>query len=150
MDVLAQYGYLGLFLTSFLAATILPLGSEVLLSLLLLNGHDPFLTIGVATFGNVLGSLINYALGLWRGMWFAEKLLRLSPEKMAGAENRFKRYGVISLLFVWVPIIGDPLTIVAGALRINICVFLGLVTTGKLLRYILVGLSAVSLFDLFY
>jgi len=144
MDSLAQYGYLGLFVISFLAATILPLGSEVVFSILLLNNYNPFLVIAVATFGNVAGSLVNYALGLWGGSWFASRLLRLSPGEMAGAEKRYAKYGAISLLFAWLPIIGDPLTVVAGALRTNLGLFIALVTTGKLLRYILVGLSVRS------
>ncbi|MBU0544659.1 MAG: DedA family protein [Proteobacteria bacterium] len=145
MDFLAEYGYIGLFLASFLAATILPLSSEVVLIFLLLNSYDPFLSITVATAGNVLGSVVNYALGLWGSFFIMKKLLRLSQEEISRSEQRFKKYGVFSLLFAWVPIIGDPLTVAAGVLKINIYVFLSLVTAGKLFRYIIVGVSVLSL-----
>ena len=145
MDFLAEYGYIGLFTASFLAATILPFSSEVVLIFLLLNSHDPFLSIGVATAGNVLGSVVNYALGFWGSFLILKKLLRLSKEEIARSEQRFKKYGVFSLLFAWVPIIGDPLTVAAGVLKINIYLFLILVTAGKLFRYIIVGISTLSL-----
>ncbi len=141
MNVLAEYGYIGLFMASFLAATILPFSSEVVLIYLLLNNHDPFLSITVATAGNVLGSVVNYALGFWGSFLIMEKLLRLSQQEIARSEQRFKKYGVFSLLFAWVPIIGDPLTVAAGVLKINFYLFLSLVTAGKLFRYIMVGLS---------
>lgn len=145
MDFLAHYGYGGLFLASFLAATILPFSSELVLGVLLGNNYDPVFAIGVATTGNVLGSLVNYALGFGGSIFFVKKFLRLSREEMTRAEERFKKYGTASLLLAWVPVIGDPLTVVAGALRINIYLFLGLVTAGKLLRYIVVGISVLSL-----
>jgi membrane protein YqaA with SNARE-associated domain len=145
MDLLAEYSYAGLFIASFLAATVLPLSSEVVLIFLLMNNHDPVFSITVATAGNVLGSLVNYALGLWGSFLIMEKLLRLSKAKIARSEQRFKKYGAFSLLFSWVPFIGDPLTVAAGVLKTNIYLFLSLVTAGKLFRYILVGMSALSL-----
>ncbi|MFO7665739.1 MAG: DedA family protein, partial [Desulfobacterales bacterium] len=75
MDLLAQYGYIGLFIASFLAATILPFSSEIVLVFLLLNNHDPFISITVATAGNVLGSVSNYAIGFWGSFLIMEKLL---------------------------------------------------------------------------
>ena len=145
MDVLAEYGYGGLFLSSFLAATVLPFSSELALGVLIGNNYEPVFAIGIATTGNVLGSLVNYALGLGGSIFFMKKFLRLTREEMTGAEERFKKYGTVSLLFAWVPVIGDPLTVVAGALRINIYLFLSLVTIGKLLRYIVVAISVLSL-----
>ena len=145
MEFLAEYGYTGLFIASFLAATILPLSSEAVLIFLLLNNHDPVISISVATAGNVLGSVLNYALGFWGSFFIMEKILRLSKEKIALSEKRFKKYGVFSLLFAWVPVIGDPLTVAAGVLKTNIYLFLGLVTAGKLFRYIIVVMSTLSL-----
>lgn len=145
MDVLSQYGYFGLFTASFLAATILPLSSEFVLIYLLLNNHDPVLSIAVATAGNVFGSVVNYALGFWGSFLVMEKLLRLSQTEIDRSEKSFKKYGVYSLLFAWVPIIGDPLTVAAGVLKTNIYLFLILVTAGKLFRYIIVGISVLSL-----
>ncbi len=149
MDSLAQYGYLGLLLASFLAATILPVGSEVMLGVLLVNDYNPCAILVVATVGNVAGSLVNYGLGWWGGRRFATRLLRLPPADMAAAEKRYARWGTFGLLFAWLPIIGDPLTVVAGALKTPIGLFLVLVTAGKMLRYIVVGFSVLSLADIF-
>jgi membrane protein YqaA with SNARE-associated domain len=145
MESLAAYGYLGLFAGSFLAATILPFSSEILLSVLLLNGSDPIYAVGVATVGNVLGSVVNYGLGLGGAYLVLKKLLNYSQNDIWAAENRFKKYGVISLFFAWVPVVGDPLTVVAGLLRINLALFLFIVTAGKLARYVVVAFSVVSL-----
>jgi membrane protein YqaA with SNARE-associated domain len=145
MESLVAYGYLGLFVGSFLAATILPFSSEILMSVLLLNGSDPVCAVGVATVGNVLGSVVNYGLGFGGNYLLLEKILSHSQYDIMAAEKRFKKYGVISLFFAWMPIIGDPLTVVAGLLRIDLGLFLIVVTAGKLARYIVIALSVVSL-----
>lgn len=147
MEYLAEFGYVGLFIAAFLAATILPLSSEVLLSSLLLADLSPATLIAVATCGNVLGSLTNYALGYWASMGAIQKWLKLSEEEFENAERRFQKYGLLSLCFAWVPVIGDPLTVLAGVLRVPLLWFLLLVTAGKLTRYIVVSqvvLSAVQ------
>jgi membrane protein YqaA with SNARE-associated domain len=141
MEFLAEYGYLGLFTASFLAATILPFSSEVVLTGLLLHGFQPVMLLTVATTGNVLGSLANYGIGFLGSIFLIQRVLRISTEDFARAKNRFHKYGVFSLLFAWVPIIGDPLTVVAGALKINLVIFMLLVTAGKLIRYIMVYLA---------
>jgi len=144
MESFVGYGYTGLFVGSFLAATILPLSSEIVLSVLLLNGTDPVSAVGVATAGNVLGSLANYGLGFWGNTLLLRKLLGLSPESMQMAEQRFRKYGVFSLCFAWVPVVGDPLTVAAGLLKIDLLLFVALVTAGKLGRYAVVAFSVVS------
>jgi membrane protein YqaA with SNARE-associated domain len=139
MEYFAEFGYIGLFVAAFLAATILPLSSELVLSALLFSGASPSTLIVIATTGNVLGSLINYALGYWASGSVIKKWLRLSESDFLNAEQRFKKYGLWSLLFAWVPMIGDPLTVIAGLLRVRLLWFLILVTTGKLLRYIAIS-----------
>ena len=139
MEYLFELGYLGLFVAAFLAATILPLSSEVVLSALLLNGLSPTTLVAVATIGNVAGSLTNYALGYWASLVLVKKWLRMSDSDFVRAETRFKKYGMLSLCFAWVPVIGDPLTVIAGILRVRLLWFLILVTTGKLLRYIVIS-----------
>ncbi|WP_024462052.1 YqaA family protein [Marinimicrobium sp. LS-A18] len=139
MEHLAELGYLGLFLSAFLAATILPLSSEVVLSALLLSGLSPVVLVSVATVGNVLGSLTNYALGYWGSLVVVKKWLRMSEDDFVRAEVRVRKYGMVSLCFAWVPIIGDPLTVIAGVLRIRLRWFLLLVTAGKLARYVVIS-----------
>lgn len=143
MDYFTELGYLGLFLASFLAATILPLSSEVVLVVLLHNEMNPVMLVSIATFGNVLGSLVNYAIGAWGSVFVVRKVLKVSEAQFDRSKQRFKRFGVFSLLFAWVPLIGDPLTLVAGVLRINLWVFLILVTAGKLMRYLAVSYVAI-------
>ncbi|MHA7880522.1 MAG: YqaA family protein [Saccharospirillum sp.] len=139
MTILLEWGVWGLFVAAFLAATVLPLSSEVVLSALLLGGLSPTTLVLVATVGNALGSLTNYALGYWASLVAVKKWLRLSDAEFERAEQRFARYGLVSLCFAWVPIIGDPLTVVAGVLRIRLLWFLILVTLGKLGRYVVIS-----------
>ena len=139
MEYFTEFGYAGLFLASFLAATILPFSSEVVLSFLLLNNLNPTTLVLVATFGNVLGSLTNYAIGFWGSILVIKKIFRMSEDEYIKSEQRFNKYGVFSLLFAWVPVVGDPLTVVAGALRINILLFFSLVASGKLIRYVVIS-----------
>ncbi len=139
MEYFTEFGYVGLFIASFLAATILPLSSEVVLSFLLLNNLNPIVLVSVATFGNVLGAFLNYAIGAWGSIFLVRKVLRISEDEFTKAKLRFQKYGVFSLFFAWVPVIGDPLTVVAGALKINIFIFFIMVTSGKLIRYVLIS-----------
>lgn len=137
--------YLTLFLTALIAATILPMQSEaVLVGLLLTGEYAPWALIAVASAGNVLGSAINWLLG--RGIerfrdrrWFPVKAAAL-----ARAERWYHRYGRWSLLLSWVPVIGDPLTVVAGVLREPFPVFLALVTVAKVGRYLVLAAATLS------
>ncbi|WP_246601245.1 YqaA family protein [Alteromonas antoniana] len=144
MEALAQWGVPGLFISAFLAATILPLSSELVLSALLLSGQPPTTLVLAATTGNVLGSLTNYALGLWAARPVVQKWLRMSDASFERAEVRFRKYGLLSLCFAWVPVVGDPLTVIAGALRVPISGFLILVTAGKFARYVVVAYLVLS------
>lgn len=146
MEYFTELGYIGLFIASFLAATILPLSSEVVLSALLLNGLSPIALVTIATTGNVLGSLTNYALGYWASLGVIRKWLNMSEDEFVRAEQRFTKYGMVSLCFAWVPIIGDPLTVIAGVLRIRLLWFVILVTAGKLIRYIVISYLALQVY----
>jgi membrane protein YqaA with SNARE-associated domain len=138
MEYLLELGYLGLFIAAFLAATILPLGSEVVVVGLLLNDFNPLAVVGVATLANVLGSVVNYVIGYFGSAYVMQHFLKTSAASFTKARLRFEKWGMLSLLLAWVPIIGDPLTVIAGVLRVNIWIFLGLVTLGKLGRYVVV------------
>ena len=139
MEYFAELGHVGLFIAAFLAATVLPLSSEIVLSGLLLSGLSPVTLVITATTGNVLGSLVNYAFGYWASLFVVKKWLRMSEDDFVRAEQRFIKYGMFSLCFAWVPIIGDPLTVMAGVLRVRLQWFLVLVAAGKLLRYVVIS-----------
>lgn len=137
-------GYPGLFILSFFAATVLPLGSEWLLAALLLAGFDPVLCVSLATVGNTLGALTTYAIGIWGGPWLIEKVLRIDPVSRQKAEQTYTRYGSWSLLLSWVPFVGDPLCLVGGLMRVQLVRFIILVIIGKYVRYQAVAWMALA------
>lgn len=126
--------YLTLFLVAFASATLLPMGSEALLLYDISEGHVIWILWLVASVGNTLGSLVNYWLGL-KGEAYLEKRGYLSKEKMQRASISFGKYGGWTLLLSWVPIIGDPLTFIAGVLRYELKWFVVIVAVAKATRY---------------
>ena len=134
-DWLHRPGFPALFAVSFLASTLLPLGSEWLLVIMLVKRFDPFAAVMVATSGNLLGALTTYLVGRYGGDLLIHRLLRISPEQQERACQQYRRYGVWSLLFSWLPVIGDPLCLAGGMLRVHPGLFTLLVGIGKLARY---------------
>lgn len=129
-------GLWGLFLWSLLAASILPLSSEVALVAAKAAQIAPDMELFlVATAGNVGGALINWGLGAWCMRLQSRRWFPFSDVQLQKASAQFRRWGGYSLLFAWIPIIGDPLTFVAGALRYPLARFLTAVTLGKAARY---------------
>jgi len=136
--------YFTLFTVSFLAATLLPLGSEALLVYDISQNYSLLLLWGFATVGNTLGSMVNYWLGL-KGEAYLERKGHVSVEKMKKARGFFAKYGGWTLLLSWVPIIGDPLTFIAGVLRYDFKWFSLIVFVAKGLRYAVIIFLASSL-----
>jgi membrane protein YqaA with SNARE-associated domain len=139
MDTLSELGLWGMGLSAFLAATLLPLSSELVLSSLIITGENLTVLLIIATMANVCGSAVNYGLGRWGADTVLDKWLHLSSQQKNKAEQQFQLYGKWCLLFAWLPIIGDPLTFIAGLLRVNVILFLILVTLGKFSRYWLIA-----------
>lgn len=137
--------YIGLFLAAFGAATLLPLQSEALLVGLLLSGrHETWLLLAVATLGNVLGSLVNWWLGT-RLEHFKDRLwFPVSAAHLDKARRHYQRFGRWSLLLSWLPIIGDPLTLVAGVMGEPWRRFLLIVTLAKGMRYGVLALATLG------
>lgn len=130
--------YASLFFTALIAATFFPLSSEALLVSLLHQGYSPLLLGLVATLGNTLGSCINWYLGRQCLHFQHKKWFPVSPAQLQRAQQQFQRYGIYSLLFAWLPLVGDPLTLLAGVMRVQFPLFVVLVAAGKALRYTLV------------
>ena len=136
----------GLFLISLSAATLLPGGSEAaLLALASLSTYSGLTLLVVASTGNILGSILNYLLGrialrFQDRVWFPATASQLDK-----AQNWFSRWGYWAVLLAWMPLIGDPITVAAGVLRMGFGLFLLLVTISKTLRYMVV----LGLFNLF-
>jgi membrane protein YqaA with SNARE-associated domain len=137
MDALTAYA--GLFTAAFLSATILPGSSEVVLVMLALERKlDVGMLLLVATVANTLGSVVGWILGRWFAGLAGRRWFPASPAQMERASRWFGRYGIWALALAWVPLIGDALTIVAGALRVHLGLFAALVGLGKGLRYLAV------------
>lgn len=135
---------LGLFSSALIAATLFPAQSELVLAGLLIAGKQPVsMLILVATVGNVLGSVINWWLGRYLEHFRERRWFPFKPQALERAASWYHRYGRWSLLLSWMPIIGDPLTLVAGVLREPLPTFIAIVTLAKLGRYLV--LAAVTL-----
>ena len=131
--------YLSLFAISFLAATILPFSSELTLAgLIATSDYDNLLLLIVASFGNILGSIVNWALGSYSRNLTTKKWFPFKETQIERSSKWFRKFGKWSLLFAWVPVVGDPLTLVAGILRVKFIDFIILVAIGKVSRYLIV------------
>ena len=131
--------YLSLFAVSFLAATILPFSSELTLAGLIATAvYDNLLLLILASFGNVLGSVVNWALGSYSRNLTTKKWFPFKETQIERSSKWFRKFGKWSLLFAWVPIVGDPLTLVVGILRVKFIDFIILVAIGKVSRYLIV------------
>ncbi|ALP52966.1 hypothetical protein Tel_07245 [Candidatus Tenderia electrophaga] len=133
--------YLSLFGFAFLAATILPAYSEVMLAGMVAAGYDPFMLWAWATAGNTLGSALNWVLGRYLLHFKDRRWFPFRLNSLQRAQSWFQRYGVWTLLLAWMPVGGDALTFIAGMMRVRFIVFFVLTGIGKGVRYaILLGL----------
>ena len=133
--------YLTMFLSALLAATIVPFASELTLAAALAAGGSVPWLITAATLGNTLGATVNWALGRFVERFRDRGWFPANAQQLARAQAWFQRYGVWSLLLAWMPVAGDALTVIAGAMRVRIAPFLVLVAVGKGLRYVVVALA---------
>ena len=131
--------YTKLFIISLLAATILPLSSEIVLTTMLLtNLFEKNILLIVASSGNILGSIFNWYLGKKITIFKDRKWFPVSQEQLNKSQKYFQKYGLWSLLLAWVPVIGDPLTLLAGVLKVRFSIFFILVSISKISRYVFI------------
>lgn len=131
--------YLTLFFVAFISATLFPMGSEALLIYDIKEGYNIYLLLFFATLGNSLGSILNYYLGLKGEEYLVEKKL-IKEKYIEVCKKYFDKYGFITILFSYLPVIGDPITFVAGVLKYNFKLFLVLVIISKFSRYLFIVL----------
>ncbi len=132
----------GLFASALLAGSVLPAQSELVLAALILAGKIPvWLLVGVATLGNVGGAVINYALGRSAERFRHRRWFPLSAAGWERSAAWFNRHGAVTLLFSWLPVIGDGFTVLAGAAQMRFALFAALVTLAKAGRYIVLALA---------
>jgi Predicted membrane protein len=136
-DFLFNYGYYSLFISALLAASLIPLSPEILIAMMV-NTHNFWGILIVATVGSFIGSVTTYTLGYWGVQKILGKFEIISPENYEKGLRRFKKYGAWSLLFISIPIIGDAFAFIAGAVRYNFKNFSILVIIGKFVRFLLV------------
>lgn len=137
-DLFFQSGYVGLFVVSFVAATLVPLGSEFFVAVMTVSGYDPCLVFSVASMGNILGSITNYYVGKLGTNFVLSRYIKVDPEKRQKAEKMYRKWGAPVLFLAWIPILGDPLTVIAGGLNLDLRVFTFWVALGKSFRYFIV------------
>ena len=131
--------YLAVFASAFLAATLLPAASElVLVGTSTAADANLLALLALASVGNTLGSVVNWLVGRYLWHWRDHRWFPIKPNALDRASLWFRKIGVWSLLFAWVPIVGDPLTLVAGLMRVRFPVFVVLVGIGKTMRYVVV------------
>jgi len=141
-DLVFQSGYLGLFIVSFLAATLIPFGSEIFVVTMTLSGYNPWIIFATATTGNTLGATTNYYVGKYGANFIFSRYIRVDSEKRQNIERMYQKWGSPILFFAWAPVVGDPLTMVAGGFNLNLYIFTFWVILGKAFRYALVIMTA--------
>src|SRR5574344_3093849 len=119
MGSLTGLGYLGLFIGSFLAATVVPFSSDFLIIGILLGGGNPWVSFICATLGNWLGGLTSYWLG-WLGKWeWIERYMRVKHETLERHKHKVERFGSWLALLTWLPFIGDVFALALGFYRVS-------------------------------
>jgi membrane protein YqaA with SNARE-associated domain len=137
-------GLTTLFFLSFLAATILPIGSEWLLIILIIQGLSPANVVIIASLGNFLGACTTYLIGIWGSDLVIRKILRIDDRQLEKSKRLYQKYGIWSLLLSWLPVVGDPLCLLAGVFRVGFGCFSLLVFIGKFSRYATLAFLAIS------
>ena len=137
--------YLTMFASAFLAATFVPFASELTLAAGIAAGGSVHWLVAFATLGNTLGAVVNWGLGRFIEHFRHRKWFPVDAKQLERAQMWFRRYGVWSLLLAWLPVAGDALTVVAGAMRVHIVPFLVLVAIGKGVRYAVLASVAVEM-----
>ncbi len=138
MDTFIHFGYVGLFLSSFLASTIVPLSADVVLTALVLLKFNPWVCLIIATGGNFLGGLTSYGLG-YIGKWeWLEKYFKVDRQKVENFQKKITKYGIFAAAFAWLPFVGDLIAISLGFFKIRPTWVFILMLTGRFLRFFVI------------
>lgn len=146
LDGLAEYGLWGLLIASFLAATVLPFSSEVVLAALIAEGVDATQCIIFATIGNAAGGATCYYLGHLGKVEWIQKWFRIKPESLYKMQAWLQNKGAMMGFLSFVPAVGDVILVALGLMRANPTITLASMTIGKLLRYLIIGYTSNLIF----
>lgn len=138
IEILTNYGYVGMLISAFLAGSIFPLSSEVVMLALLAAGLDPWQLVIYGTIGNVLGSMLNYGIGMLGRIDWIEKYLHVNKKELDRAKRFMAGRGAWMGFFSFLSVIGEGITIVLGLMRSNVAITVISVIIGKFLRYALI------------
>lgn len=138
LDGFVEYGYIGLFLASFLAATILPFGSEVVFAGLIALGMNAWGCIIIASVGNWLGGMTNYLLGWLGKVEWIEKYLKVERGKIDKVQDWLEGKGAFMAFFSFLPVVGDVIALALGFMRANVYIVNVSMFLGKFARYVLI------------
>ena len=138
LDGFVEFGYVGLFIASFLAATILPFGSEVVFAGVIAWGLDPWICVGLASVGNWMGGMTNYFLGRLGKIEWIEKYLKVDRTKIEKMQNWLEKKGAVMAFFSFLPAIGDLIALAIGFMRANLYIVNVSMFLGKFIRYVLI------------
>ena len=139
---LTQYGYWGMFLAAFLAGSVFPFSSEAVILALMATGLDPWQLMIYGTIGNVLGSVVNYAIGRMGKMEWIEKYLHVKKKDLDRAHRFLAGHGAWMGFFAFLPVLGSAITIALGLMRSNVIISFIAITIGKIFRYVILIYSA--------
>lgn len=153
MEAITQFfidwGYIGLFISAFVAGSILPFSSEVVLTVLVQMGADPALSLIAASLGNTAGGLVCYGLGYLGNMEWIERWLKIDKQKMDKVSGFVKRYGAVMGLFGVLPWVGEVIIVLLGLMRSNVYITTLTMFIGKFIRYLLIILALQGVNSLF-
>lgn len=153
MEAITQFfidwGYIGLFISAFVAGSILPFSSEVVLTVLVQMGADPTLSLIAASLGNTAGGLVCYGLGYLGNMEWIERWLKIDKQKMDKVSGFVKRYGAVMGLFGVLPWVGEAIIVLLGLMRSNVYITTLTMFIGKFIRYLLIILALQGVNSLF-
>ncbi len=153
MEAITQFfidwGYIGLFISAFVAGSILPFSSEVVLTVLVQMGADPTLSLIAASLGNTAGGLVCYGLGYLGNMEWIERWLKIDKQKMDKVSGFVKRYGAVMGLFGVLPWVGEVIIVLLGLMRSNVYITSLTMFIGKFIRYLLIILALQGVNSLF-
>ena len=149
VDFLSGYGYLGMGIGAFIAGSVLPMASEVLLVLFLSMGLSPFWLLVWATIGNTIGGFSCYYMARLANREWVERFFKVSPRQMARADRVVRKIGVWAAFFSFVPLLGTAILLLLGFMRVSPMKISATMTAGKLVRYLVVILSYTGVLELF-
>lgn len=144
-----DWGYIGLFISAFVAGSILPFSSEVVLTVLVQMGADPMVCLLSASVGNTVGGLVCYGLGYLGNMEWIERWLKIDKQKMDKVSGFVKRYGAVMGLFGVLPWVGEVIIVLLGLMRANVYITTFTMFIGKFIRYLLIILALQGVNSLF-